>query len=364
MAGIRIQEICKTFNGDRVLDNLTLTIPSGIFFALLGPSGCGKTTVLRLIAGLETSDSGRIFLGNQNITNVPAYQRRINTVFQRYALFPHLNVFENIAYGLRIRGLDQNLIHEKVEKYINIVRLNGKENRFPEMLSGGQQQRVALARALVVEPEVVLFDEPLSALDQKLKDQLIVEFTDIQYHLKTTFLYVTHDQNEALTLADEMAIMNLDGKIEQIGTPKQIYEFPTSRFVADFVGSTTIIAGTLRKVEDNLFLVEVPELGGIMVYVPVEKNWMIPGKQVFASIRPEKISLTPPSQTEFANTFKGIIKNIIYYGGSTQFRIQLNNGQIISVFKQNSEHFPRESIEEDDLINIGFDRENVILLEN
>lgn len=364
MAEIRLRGICKSFDNDKVLENLDLTIPEGIFFALLGPSGCGKTTVLRLIAGLEQADSGQIFLGHQNITNIPVYKRKINTVFQRYALFPHLNVFDNIAYGLRIRGLQEEEIRQRVEKYVGIVRLKGKENRFPDMLSGGQQQRVALARALVVEPEVVLFDEPLSALDQKLKEQMIVEFSDLQYHLKTTFLYVTHDQNEALTLADEMAIMNSEGKIEQTGRPKQIYEFPTSRFVADFVGSTTLFDGTLRKVEENIYQVEVPELGNLEIYVPAEKNWMIPGKQVFASIRPEKIKISRSTEKTSQNSLKGSVKNIIYYGGSTRYRVQLSNGQTISVFKQNREHFPKESIEEDEEVLLNFDRENVVLLEH
>lgn len=364
MAEIRLKNICKSFGEEKILENLNLTIPEGIFFALLGPSGCGKTTALRLIAGLESADSGEIFLGNQNITNIPVYKRKINTVFQRYALFPHLNVFENIAYGLRIRGLCEREIRARVNKYVSIVRLNGKESRFPEMLSGGQQQRVALARALVVEPEVVLFDEPLSALDQKLKEQMIVEFSDLQYNLKTTFLYVTHDQNEALTLADEMAIMSSDGKIEQTGRPKQIYEFPNSRFVADFVGSTTLFDGTLRKVEENIYKVEIQDLESLEIYVPAEKNWMIPGKQVFASIRPEKITISRSVENKHTNSLKGFVKNIIYYGGSTSYRVQLSNGQTINVFKQNHEHFPKESIEEDEEIHVNFDRENVVLLEH
>lgn len=364
MAEIRLKQICKSFKGEHILDNLNLTIPGGIFFALLGPSGCGKTTILRLIAGLEAVDAGAIYLGNQDITRVPVYQRKINTVFQRYALFPHLNVYENIAYGLRIRGLSEEVIKERVEKYISIVRLQGKEQRFPNALSGGQQQRVALARALVVEPQVVLFDEPLSALDQKLKEQMIVEFSDLQYTLKTTFLYVTHDQNEALTLADEMAIMNMDGKIEQIGTPKQIYEFPQSRFVADFIGSTTILEGVLRKSEECVYSIGVIEVGEIKAYVPVEKNWMIPGKIAFASIRPEKIIISRIPMEEFPNCLKGTVKNIIYYGGYTKYRVELGNGQIINVLKQNRHHFPKESIEEDEVVYLNFEKENVVLLEN
>jgi ABC-type Fe3+/spermidine/putrescine transport system ATPase subunit len=364
MAEIKLRQICKSYKGDNILDELNLTIPGGIFFALLGPSGCGKTTILRLIAGLEAVDAGTIYLGNLDITRVPVYQRKINTVFQKYALFPHLDVYENIAYGLRIRGLKEAVIKERVEKYLSIVRLQGKESRFPDALSGGQQQRVALARALAVEPEVVLFDEPLSALDQKLKEQMIVEFSDLQYTLKTTFLYVTHDQNEALTLADEMAIMNADGQIEQIGTPKQVYEFPKSRFVADFIGSTTILEGTLRRVEEHIYAVEVQEVGEIKVYVPTEKNWMIPGKIVFASIRPEKIIITRAENQEFANSLKGAVKNIIYYGGYTKYRIELANSQTISVLKQNRHHFPKESIEEDEVVFLNFEKENVVLLEN
>lgn len=362
MRSIRIENVSKAYDGELILENLSLEIPAGQFFALLGPSGCGKTTLLRLIAGLENVDSGKIYLGDQDITDQPIYERRINTVFQQYALFPHLTVFENVAYSLRIKGVKEGNLREKVSDVLKMVRLNGLENKFPRSLSGGQQQRVALARAIVSEPEVLLLDEPLAALDLKLKEEMLIELIDLQDKLRTTFIYVTHDQFEALTVADKMAIMHTNGGIEQLGTPKQIYEFPVSRFVANFVGNTNIIEGTLKDVDGKKF-VEVAILGLFSVDAPVEKAWMVPSSSVYMSIRPEKIFISKKERTEFSNHLEGIVTDIIYYGRSTQYNVRLKNDQRLMVFEQNEEHFPQESIDYYDKVNLYFQKENVVLLE-
>ncbi len=362
MRSIRLESVTKSYGGELILDKFSLEIPAGQFFALLGPSGCGKTTVLRLIAGLETVDSGKIFLGNEDITHVPINKRRINTVFQQYALFPHLTVFENVAYSLRIRKKSEAEIQEKVLAMLKVIRLSGFEGKYPRSLSGGQQQRVALARAIINEPEVLLLDESLAALDLKLKEQLLIELIRLQDTLKTTFIYVTHDQFEALTVADQMAIMNEHGVLEQMGTSKQIYEFPESRFVATFVGSSNLIEGTL-KIKDDVKSVEVDNLGTFAVYFPIEKPWMISGRRIVMSIRPEKIDITKTELPGFSNHLLGKVVDIIYYGRSTEYRVLLANGQMLMVFEQNEEHFPQETIDYDDMVHIYFQKENVVLLE-
>lgn len=363
MRSIRLEGVSKSIGGENILDNLTLDIPAGKFFALLGPSGCGKTTLLRLLAGLEVVDSGRIFLGEEDITDLPIYRRRINTVFQQYALFPHLSVFENVAYSLRVKRMGEEEVRGRVHNVLKTVRLLGHENKPTSHLSGGQQQRVALARALVSEPEVLLLDEPLAALDMNLKEQMLIELIDLQDKLKTTFVYVTHDQNEALTVADRIAIMNEQGRIEQLGTPKEIYEFPISRFVANFVGSTNILEGMLRRREGH-FEVETAGLGTVAVYAPTEKNWMIPGCHLYVSIRPEKIDISKKPLEGFSNHLRGSVTSIIYYGKATQYRVRLNNGQLLTVFEQNEEHFPTENIDYDDEVHLYFQKENVTLLEH
>ena len=363
MRTIRIENVSKSLNGEMILDNLSLEIKMGQFFALLGPSGCGKTTLLRLIAGLDRVDSGRIYLGDEDITYRSSYERRsINTVFQQYALFPHLNVFENVAYSLRLRNIADTVVNEKVFSVLKAVRLRGHEFKHIKNLSGGQQQRVALARAIVNDPVVLLLDEPLAALDLKLREQMLIELIDLQDKLRTTFVYVTHDQSEALTVADKMAIMSTNGRFEQLGTPKEIYEFPTSRFVANFVGSTNIMEGTLHM-QGERYQVEVQDIGMFSVWVPSEKPWMISGTQLFLSIRPEKIYITKTAREGFDNHQEGIVMNIIYYGPSTKYQVRLKSGMLVTVFVQNEEHFPHETIDYDDHVHLYFQKENIVLLE-
>lgn len=362
MSDILLKKVSKSFEGEPVLENINLTVPEGKFFALLGPSGCGKTTILRLIAGFEHPDSGTITLGTTNITDIPSNKRKINTVFQNYALFPHMNVFENVAYGLRLKSLDRDVIKYRVQKILKTVRLEHQMYKPIQQLSGGQQQRVALARAIVNEPEVLLLDEPLAALDVKLREHMLIELIDLQETIKTTFVYVTHDQTEALTVADKMAIMNYDGEIEQIGTPREIYEFPVSSFVAQFVGKTNLFRGTLR-IHDSVPTVEVPGLDRFSVYFSAKCEWMIEDRPVLLGIRPEKIWISKIPVEGFANHVIGVVESIVYHGPATQYNVRLKNNQKVEVFEQNEEHFPKEKIDYDDKVHLYWQKENAMVLE-
>ncbi len=362
LKNIVLKDVSKTYNGELILEDINLKIPGGQFFALLGPSGSGKTTILRLIGGFEQPTQGEIYLGDENITDVPINERRVNTVFQQYALFPHMNVFENVAYSLRIRNVDADAIEKKVHKVLRSVGLEKQIYKDISQLSGGQQQRVALARAIVNEPEVLLLDEPLAALDLKLRERMLIELIELQSTLKTTFVYVTHDQFEALTVADTMAIMNEDGHIEQIGTPKEIYEFPVSSFVARFVGTTNILTGIIHK-NSQRTQIEIPNLGTFEVYVPENKKWVVDGGRVLMSIRPEKIEIRKSLVEGFSNKWLGVVEAIVYHGRSTQYNVRLKNDQIIQVFEQNEEHFEREVIDYDDQVYLYWQKENVVLLE-
>jgi spermidine/putrescine transport system ATP-binding protein len=361
MRNIRLENVTKSFHGEKIIDNLSLSIPSGKIFVLLGPSGSGKTTILRLIAGFEKADSGHIFLGENEITTMPINERHINTVFQNYALFPHLNVFENIAFSQRIKGVPQDIIQDKVNKVVKIAHLEKHINKSIAQLSGGQQQRVALARAIINEPDVLLLDEPLAALDPRLREKVLVDLIDLQSTLKSTFVYVTHDQFEALTVADNMAIMNTDGEIEQIGTPKEIYEFPISSFVASFVGSTNIFKGTYHTRTNKTF-VDVEGLGAFEA--PESKKELFnENSSVLMSLRPEKIEISKSPLTDFTNMLQGIVQSIIYNGRSTQYNVRLSNDQIIQVFEQNEEHFAKEAIDYDDQVYLYWQKDNVVLLQ-
>ncbi len=363
MRSIRLEKLKKSISGGMIISDISLTIPAGKFFALLGPSGCGKTTLLRLIAGLEKADAGKIHLGDEDITHVPIHERPINIVFQNYALFPHLDVFDNIAYSLRLKGLPKIVIEQKVFKILEAFHLENHIYKSPSQLSGGQQQRVALARAIVNEPDVLLLDEPLAALDFKLRERMLIELIELQDKLKTTFVYVTHDQFEALTVADQMAIMNHKGQIEQIGTPKEIYEFPHTSFVAKFVGTTNILSGTLRHLDSPEPEIEIPDLGHFKLYMAQKKPWMSEGCDILISIRPEKIFISKKEVPNFSNTVKGVVQSIVYHGRSTQYNIVLKNHIKLQVFEQNEEHFPQQVIDYDNEVNLYWQKENVVILE-
>ncbi len=345
-----------------VINGVDLHIPAGKFFALLGPSGCGKTTLLRLIAGLERADGGQIYLGEDDITHLPINQRPINIVFQNYALFPHLDVFDNVAYSLKLRGLPRLVIQQKVLKILESFHLQEHIYKLTSQLSGGQQQRVALARAIVNEPDVLLLDEPLAALDFKLRERMLLELIELQDKLKTTFVYVTHDQFEALTVADQMAIMNHQGQIEQIGTPKEIYEFPNCAFVAKFVGTTNIFSGTLYLDQQDPEI-DIPDLGRFKVDASQKRAWMKEKCDVLMSIRPEKILITKKTVPNFSNHLKGTVHSIVYHGRSTQYNVVLNNHMRLQVFEQNEEHFPQEVIDYDNEVHLYWQKENVVILE-
>ncbi|HNR80608.1 MAG TPA: ABC transporter ATP-binding protein, partial [Mesotoga infera] len=284
-----LTNVTKIFDNEfTAVDNVSLKIEQGEFFSLLGPSGCGKTTILRMIAGFEDPTSGSIMLNGKNIIGTPPNEREVNTVFQNYALFPHLNVFENIAFSLRLRKEKEEEIRQKVMNMIDLTRLNGHVEKMPSQLSGGQKQRVAIARALVGKPTVLLLDEPLAALDAKLRQHMLVELDTIHDEVGITFIYVTHDQSEAMSISDHVAVMN-EGEIIQYGTPFEVYESPVNAFVANFIGETNFFTGTVEKVEEEYFMLDTGRFGKIWFYKDMEVKI---GQEIQVSLRPEKVKVT------------------------------------------------------------------------
>jgi spermidine/putrescine transport system ATP-binding protein len=326
---LHLVNLTKSFGDFKAVDNLTLTIPAGSFFALLGPSGCGKTTTLRMVAGLEEPTSGQIKLGQDDITNLPPYKRWVNTVFQSYALFPHLTIYENVAFGLRRQKAKD--IDNQVKAMLELVELTTQAQKKPQQLSGGQQQRVAVARALINEPDVLLLDEPLGALDLKLRRQMQLELKRIQTEVGITFVHVTHDQEEAMTMADTIAVMN-EGKIEQMGSPIQIYEHPKTAFVANFLGQTNLFEGTVAGIEGDELAVKVKD---VVFHVPLTSTEIRSGRIVFG-VRPEKVKIVDQGKTGLPkNQINGSIKLTAFVGVSTQYEVITNWGQEISAFEQN-----------------------------
>ncbi|CAN5279363.1 ABC transporter ATP-binding protein [soil metagenome] len=322
-ADVRLADVTKRFDDVVAVDGLSLEIPSGSFFALLGPSGCGKTTTLRMIGGFEEPTEGHILLGDREVSGLPAYKRDVNTVFQSYALFPHLSVFENVAFGLRRRAVRGATLKGRVLEMLRIVGLEGMDKRKPRQLSGGQQQRVALARALVNKPQVLLLDEPLGALDLKLRKQMQLELKAIQHDLGITFVHVTHDQEEAMTMADRIGVMNR-GRIEQLGTPTELYETPATAFVASFLGVSNLIPGTVSGA-DTVQLRRGPE-----VRVRAEALAGRPGG-VAVGIRPEKMELGQGQ----ANELDGTVVEEAYIGVATQYIVDTACGRL-TVYRQNA----------------------------
>lgn len=326
---LKLTRVTKTFGDFTAVDDLTLTIPEGSFFALLGPSGCGKTTTLRMIAGLEEPTAGSIFIGDTDITTKKPYQRPVNTVFQNYALFPHLSIFENVAFGLRRRGVKD--VKEQVEKVLKLVELPHFADRKPTQLSGGQQQRIALARAIVNRPALLLLDEPLGALDLKLRRQMQIELKWIQTEVGLTFVHVTHDQEEAMTMADTIAVMN-EGKIEQMGSPAELYESPRTAFVANFLGQSNLIRAKIESSTGESMVVQVQ---GQKISLLKTRN-SAEGASVLVGIRPEKIRITLPGDPTTGNTLTGgIVSDVSFVGVSTQYVVEMPWKQDLMVFEQN-----------------------------
>lgn len=330
--GLRLRNLTKSFAAFTAVDDLDLDVPRGSFFALLGPSGCGKTTTLRMVAGLEAPTSGTITLAGQDITNLKPYRRPVNTVFQSYALFPHLDIHENVAFGLKRRKSKD--VDNQVKEMLELVELGPQARKRPAQLSGGQQQRVALARALINKPEVLLLDEPLGALDLKLRRSMQIELKRIQTEVGLTFIHVTHDQEEAMTMADTVAVMN-SGVIEQMGSPAELYENPRSTFVANFLGQSNLIEGRVVSRASDVVSVD---MHGITVSVPADRTHA-EGDMGWIGIRPEKVLIGEPGEALDApgNTIPGgVVSDVSFVGVSTQYLVRMPWGQELQVFAQNT----------------------------
>jgi spermidine/putrescine transport system ATP-binding protein len=322
----------------KAVEHVDLRIAEGEFFSMLGPSGCGKTTTLRMIAGFEEPTSGEILLHGRDMVGVPPYRRDVNMVFQQYALFPHMDVFENVAFGLRRKKVDKDEIRRRVAETLALVELEGREKRKPRQLSGGQQQRVALARALVNRPRALLLDEPLGALDLKLRQNMQLELKQIQREVGITFVYVTHDQEEALTMSDRLVVMNA-GRIEQLGSPRELYEHPATRFVANFIGTSNVLTGRLERRGDTWALAGLGPDERVLV---ADAGGAQAGQEVELAVRPEKIVLRaeqdPPAPG--ATALRATVQEIVYLGTSTQYRTVTNGGTAIAVYRQNTSATP------------------------
>ncbi len=345
---ITFENVTKRFGKLAAVDNVSLSVNEGEFFALLGPSGCGKTTLLRMLAGFETPTEGRILIDGQDIVNIPPNKRPVNMVFQSYAVFPHMTVADNVAYGLKVDRVAKDERDRRVQEALDLVQLGGLGERKPDQLSGGQRQRVALARALVKRPRVLLLDEPLSALDAKLREQMRTELCTLQEKVGITFIMVTHDQDEALALASRCAVMS-KGVLQQVATPSDLYEFPNSRFVADFIGSVNLFEGVLAVDEPSHAVIRSPDLP---VDIFLDRGVTGPrGGTVWAALRPEKIELhkkegeEPPNLGDCprgTNAIAGVIKHEAYLGGSSTYEVEIASGRRIKVQRSNLTRWDQE----------------------
>ena len=350
---VELSGVTKRFGQFIAVDDLTLDIYEGEFFSLLGPSGCGKTTTLRMIAGFEEPTEGGISVAGDPVRGVPPYRRPVNTVFQSYAIFPHLNVFDNVAFGLRRAGVKGEELRERVIDACEMVQLSGFEKRKPNMLSGGQQQRVALARALVNRPRVLLLDEPLGALDLKLRKEMQLYLKDLQHEVGITFIYVTHDQEEALTMSDRIAVMN-EGKVQQVADPPTLYERPNNRFVADFIGQTNVFSGTIESVDGSRVTLVTPS--GEKVEATAGEIEVGIGKEAQATVRPEKVRFG--GEGDNVSTVK--IRQIVYLGVSIQYIAELSGGEKLVLYRQNFSE--EDNPEIGDEAQVAWDARNCLIL--
>ncbi|RDD60963.1 ABC transporter ATP-binding protein [Ferruginivarius sediminum] len=334
---VRIEGVTKRFGEFTAVDDVSLDIFRSELFALLGASGCGKTTLLRMLAGFERPTSGRILIDDQDVTAMPPYERPVNMMFQSYALFPHMSVEQNVAFGLKQDSVPKAELKARVGEALELVQLGPWARRKPHQLSGGQRQRVALARALVKRPKLLLLDEPLAALDKKLREKTQFELMNIQDEVGVTFVVVTHDQEEAMTLSTRMAVMDR-GRVMQVGTPSEVYEFPSTRFTADFIGSINVFEGRVRSIDGDLVVVESPQFGGELEVASQAR--VAQGQTVWVAVRPEKISIAPrgeggAKEGRRRNAADGVVQDIAYLGDTSVFRVDIGNGTLIEVTQTN-----------------------------
>jgi spermidine/putrescine transport system ATP-binding protein len=350
---VELDNITRRFGDVAAVDGVCLRVERGEFLTLLGPSGCGKTTLLRVIGGFEIPDQGRVILGGAEVTDIPPYRRDVTTVFQQYALFPHMDVYSNVAFGLARKRVERTQIDIRVKEALEMVQLGGLESRRPSELSGGQQQRVALARALVLEPRVLLLDEPLAALDLKLRKQMQLELKGLQRRVGISFIYVTHDQEEALTMSDRIVVMNR-GRIEQVGTAVEIYERPQTEFVADFIGASNILEGTVESITEGASLVSV---GPTRIEVHCDTAEV--GSRIRLMIRPEKILLGKPASEE---GISGRIASAVYLGESTQWSVEIEGGRIMTVLEQNRSAFSSRDLQVGERVSVNWDPGSAVVI--
>lgn len=328
---VRIEGITKHFGSVYAVDDVTLHIHRGEFFSLLGSSGCGKTTLLRMLAGFEVPSQGKIFLDGQDVTEIPPYDRPVNMMFQSYALFPHMSVADNIAFGLKQSGMPTAERQQRIDEMLELVQISALAKRKPHQLSGGQRQRVALARALAKHPKILLLDEPLGALDKKLREKTQFELVNIQERLGTTFIVVTHDQEEAMTMSSRIALMR-DGRIEQVDTPRRMYEFPSTHYAASFIGSVNLFSGYVESQQDDHVFIQSDEAGALLKVRHTQP--LVAGMSVTVAVRPEKLRLIPEGVSE-ANSLTGVIQEIAYLGDVSIYHLDLSSGKRIQFTQPN-----------------------------
>ena len=357
---IRIEGVTKRFGTFTAVSSVTLDIRKGEIFALLGGSGCGKTTLLRMLAGFETPTEGRIFIDGQDMTGVPAYERPVHMMFQSYALFPHMTVEKNIAYGLKHEKMTEAQRKDRVREMLDLVQLTQFSHRKPHQISGGQRQRVALARALARQPKLLLLDEPLAALDKKLREHTQFELMDIQHKTGTTFIVVTHDQEEAMILSNRIAVMD-KGEVRQVGSPTEIYEYPNSKFVAGFIGSITFFDGKVASVSGDQAIVDVPDLGTTVTARAIAG--IAPGQPITLALRPEKIAISR-TRPDGVNAFEGTVDDLGYFGKDSLYKVKLASGKVLSVLSVNARRAGENERVADweDRVWLGFDPGAAILL--
>jgi putrescine transport system ATP-binding protein len=357
---IRIRDVTKTFGDFTAVDNVSLDIGKGELFSILGGSGCGKTTLLRMLAGFEAPSAGSIEIDGQDVTRQPPYERPVNMMFQSYALFPHMNVEKNIAYGLVKEGVAKADIAKRVDEMLTLVQLGDFRRRKPAQLSGGQRQRVALARALIKKPKVLLLDEPLAALDKKLREHTQFELTGIQYETGITFVVVTHDQEEAMALSNRIAVMD-KGRFHQVGTPKEVYEFPSSRFVAEFIGTINTFRGKVRAVDEDRIIVACEATG---TDLPATGSHAVaPGDEVEIAIRPEKIFVSKDEPPDDGSVrLQGIVDDFGYLGSRSLYRVKLPSGKIVQVSSQNRRRSITRFLEWQDSVWITWQPQSGVVL--